>query len=110
MVVGIMTTTEVQSAEVVKVQVKKGINLKTHNTGGVSRRSTNEVELYPVLQDLNFQKVKDPYTAFQEVQAYKFGVLGCNENEVVTISDKDRIAGKGFDTKYGFRTRPHKGE
>lgn len=80
-----------------------------HITGGVRYRSPDEVELYPVLQDLNFQKVKDPYTAFQDVQAYKFGVLGCNENEVVTISDKDRIAGKGFDTKYGFRTRPHKG-
>lgn len=75
---------------------------------GAGYRAPNEVYLYPVLKDYNFQKVKDPYTAFQDIQSYKFGVLGCNENEVVTISDKDRIAGKGFDTKYGFRTRPHK--
>lgn len=81
-----------------------------HITGGGNHRHPDEVELYPVLKDYNFQKVKDPYTAFQDIQSYKFGVLGCNENEVVTISDKDRIAGKGFDTKYGFRTRPHKGK
>ena len=79
-----------------------------HITGGSDFRQPNEVELYPVLKDFNFQRVKDPYTAFQDIQSYKFGVLGCNENEVVTISDKDRIAGKGFDVKYGFRTRPHK--
>jgi len=79
-----------------------------HITGGCGYRHPDEVELYPMLQDFHFQKVKDPYTAFQDIQSYKFGVLGCNENEVVTISDKDRIAGKGFDTKYGFRTRPHK--
>lgn len=36
---------------------------------------------------------------------YQFGVIGCQEKDIVEISDKHRIAGKGFDTKYGFRKR-----
>lgn len=70
----------------------------------------NVVTTYPVLKDIDFAKVVDPYTAFQEIAMYKFGVLGVDEGMLVEIKDKDRIAGKGFDTKYGFRTRPKGGE
>ena len=39
---------------------------------------------------------------------YLGGVLGIGEPETVEISDLDLIEQKGFDTKYGFRTRPQK--
>lgn len=66
-----------------------------------------KITAYPVLKSLRFASVVGPYTAFQEIAMYKFGVLGEDEGMKVEISDKDRIAGKGFDTKYGFRTRPN---
>lgn len=60
----------------------------------------------PVLKDLKFMRVMDPFTAHQEISQYYFGVLGIKENTGKPIADKYRIAGKGFDTRYGFRTRP----
>lgn len=60
----------------------------------------------PVLKDLQFQRVKDPYTAFQEISIYISGVMGAKTVPTVTISDKSKIVKHGFDLKYGFRTRP----
>ena len=68
--------------------------------------STAVVTLWPKLSDYNFQKVVDPYTTFQEISMYQFGVLGCTEKDTVDISDKDRYDMKGFDMEYGFRKRP----
>lgn len=64
------------------------------------------ITTWPCLKDLGFQKIKDPYTAFQDISMYQFGVLGDVDKDTVDISDKDRVAGKGFDTVYGFRKRP----
>lgn len=64
------------------------------------------VETFPVLQEYNFQTVVDPYTAYQEIQQYYFGVLGGHTKELTEIEDKYKLQGKGFDGKYGFRTRP----
>lgn len=63
------------------------------------------ITTWPVLKDLKFMQFKDPYTAFQDISMYQFGVLGCQEKDVVNISDSDRIVGKGFDPVYGFRKR-----
>lgn len=61
---------------------------------------------WPRLKDIEFQKVVDPFTAFQEISMYQFGVLGNNEKNITVISDKDRLDQRGFDPIYGFRKRP----
>lgn len=60
----------------------------------------------PRLNEIEFQKVIDPYTAYMELDMYISGVLGKTGGTMVTISDKDKIDKHGFDMKYGFRTRP----
>jgi hypothetical protein len=65
-----------------------------------------KIEKWPVLKDINFQKIKDPFTCFQEINQYAFGVLGCNEKDVAQVGEKDRYEQRGFDQKYGFRKRP----
>lgn len=61
--------------------------------------------LNPRLADYHFQKVKDSFSAFQEVFQYISGVLGTNENPMVTISDKEKRDKKGFDN-WSFKKRP----
>lgn len=57
----------------------------------------------PVLRDIDFQKVVDPYSAFQEIQMFLSGVLGNTEKETVAISDVHRLEAAGFDKKWSFR-------
>lgn len=57
------------------------------------------------LKSVKFFKVKDPYTAFQELDMYISGVLGQQGKETINISDKDRIYQHGFDG-YSFRKPP----
>lgn len=68
--------------------------------------SPDTLRLNPFLDEFQFQKVKNPVEAFQQITAYISGVLGTSRNPVVTISDKDQVYKKGFDPKYGFRKRP----
>lgn len=56
------------------------------------------------LQQMNFQRVKDPYTAWQEISMFLGGVIPRQVPETVEISDKDRIAGHGYD-KWSFRKK-----
>ena len=58
--------------------------------------------LCPRLADFKFYKVKDPFTAFQEISMYLGGVIPRQVPEMINISDKDRIAQHGFD-KLSFR-------
>lgn len=60
------------------------------------------------LKDVQFFKAMDPFMAFQEIEMYISGVLGVNTRETVTVSDKDKIIGRGFDYKYSFRKEPTK--
>lgn len=79
-----------------------------YKTGRLTRRSKQtNLTLNPVLKDFKFVKVKDPYTAFQEVYMYLAGVLGNTEKDTTNISDKHRIQQKGFD-KWSFRKMPQK--
>lgn len=59
--------------------------------------------LNPNLKQLEFYKVFDSYSAFQEIHMFLSGVLGNPEKETVKISDMDRLVAKGFDKKTSFR-------
>ena len=57
----------------------------------------------PSLKDIGFYKVKDTYTAYQEIFQFISGVLGTNENDTVELTDKEQVLKKGFDPKWSFR-------
>ena len=57
--------------------------------------------LYPI----NFVSAVDPHTAFQEIQMFIGGVLGGEDPPMLEVSEKDKIASKGFD-KWSFRNMP----
>jgi hypothetical protein len=57
----------------------------------------------PKLEYLHFEKIKDPYTAAQEVSQYINGVLSCVCTPEVKFTDKDILMAKGFDPKISFR-------
>ena len=61
--------------------------------------------LNPCLIDYKFGKVKDAPTTFQDIYQYLSGVIGNTERDTVNISDKFRIAARGFD-KWSFRRMP----
>ncbi len=67
----------------------------------IGSRSEVKVELQMPLKHWEFYKVKDPVTAFQEIQMYLTNQL-VKEKDVGVIEDKYRIAGHGYD-KYSFR-------
>ena len=64
--------------------------------------SNEFLQINPQLSLFEFQQVKDPYTAYQEIMMYISGVLGKKDNSMVAISDVDMAAKKGFD-KWSFR-------
>ena len=51
----------------------------------------------PGLAEWQFQKVKDPFAAFQDIFMYISGVLGVNTREIITLKDVDKIHKHGFD-------------
>jgi hypothetical protein len=59
--------------------------------------------LNPNLKDLQFQKYKDAYSTFQEIQSYISGILGVTTPETIVLSDKSKILKAGFDPKTSFR-------
>lgn len=74
------------------------------NYGGNYRRS---FIINPNLKELQFTKVFDAFTAFQEISMFLGGVLGAGEKEIVEIEDKYKIGQHGFD-KWSFRKEPTK--
>ncbi len=58
-------------------------------------------KINPCLKDLNFQKVLDPFTAYQELEMWVGGVIGQNP-EPDEVSDSVKIQQHGFD-KWSFR-------
>lgn len=64
----------------------------------------NREEYYkinPCLKDINFQKVIDPFTAFQQLEQWISGVIG-NTEVIPEMPDKDKVAAHGFD-RWSFR-------
>ncbi|MFA5154792.1 MAG: hypothetical protein WC554_19760 [Clostridia bacterium] len=65
----------------------------------------NCIELNGELKSLQFYKVKDPYTTYQDIYQFISGVLGLNAPKTVDISDSSKIIKHGFD-KWTFRKMP----
>jgi hypothetical protein len=74
---------------------------------GSKHRNWTNIEVNPCLKDYQFFKMFDSYTCYQELAMFVDGHLAYPGNIMVEIEDKYRIAAHGFDTKYGFRTRPN---
>lgn len=64
-----------------------------------------EIELNPKLAEIDFYRIKDAPTTFQEIFMFLSGVLGKVEKDTVNISDQDKIKQHGFD-KWSFRKPP----
>jgi hypothetical protein len=69
-------------------------------------RSNVRIIRNPRLADLGFARALDPFSCFQRISQFIGGVVPGQQMPMVEISDKSKIAKKGFDPKYGFRTRP----
>lgn len=67
---------------------------------------SRDIEINPVLKDIDFYKVFDPFSCYQELDMWISGTLSYPQNFMVEIEDKYRIEQHGFDPKYGFRKRP----
>jgi hypothetical protein len=62
----------------------------------------------PILNDYQFARVFDPYTAFQETQMFISGVLPFGDNvDQLPYTEKQKVAQHGMD-KWSFRKEPHK--
>lgn len=64
--------------------------------------NNSQLVINPILNNYNFYKVVDSFTAFQEIQMFLGGVLGGNEKEIIEVADKYKILGHGYD-KWSFR-------
>lgn len=62
----------------------------------------------PNLKDIEFYKVKDPITAYQEVYMFMSGVIGAPPKPKEKVDDKIMAASKGHDGPYSFKKPPGK--
>jgi len=62
----------------------------------------------PNLKDIEFYKVLDPITAFQDIYMFMSGVIGAPPKLTRSIDDKVMAASKGHDSPYSFRKPPGK--
>ncbi len=65
-------------------------------------RINNEGLLNPRLKDYGFDRIKDSFTAFQEISMYLSNIL-IEQKETAAVEDKFRIEQHGFDLKTSFR-------
>lgn len=56
----------------------------------------------PKLKDFKFQKIKEPFTAFQEISTFISNTFGYPGNPTVEVSEKTKIEKHGFN-KWSFR-------
>lgn len=61
----------------------------------------------PNLKDYEFFRIKDAYTAYQEIYQFMANVAFPNR-PIPDVSDKDMIVAKGFDLKTSFRKEKQK--
>lgn len=59
------------------------------------------------LNSYSFQKIFDPFAAYQEIEMFMGGVLGLNDPETIKIEDKYLAKQKGFD-EWSFKKMPTK--
>lgn len=67
----------------------------------------NNLWITPQLKEFGFQKMMDPFTAYQEIEMFLSGILGMNDPETVHIDDKHMAQQKGFDD-WSFKKLPTK--
>ena len=82
------------------------IDVKDVSRSWISDKNTFSIITNPTLKDFQFQKIADPFTAFQDISMYLTNQLAVNEPDTVKITEPEIIQKKGFDLKYGFRKRP----
>jgi hypothetical protein len=58
-----------------------------------------------ILKDLKFFKIKDSFTAYQELETFMGGVLTNTELDWQPMNEKEAIQAKGFDKTHAFRKR-----
>jgi hypothetical protein len=66
-----------------------------------------KITLNPKLAELDFERLKDANTTFQEISMYLSNIL-VEQKETVAIEDKYRIEQHGFDLKSSFRKEKQK--
>ena len=65
-------------------------------------RNENEGIINPRLKDYGFDRIRDSFTAFQDISMYLSNIL-IEQKETAEIEDKFRIEQHGFDLKKSFR-------
>jgi hypothetical protein len=73
-----------------------------------SHKHKGNIILNPILSKYQFYKVKDAYTAFQDIAMFIGGVLPRTGHEMIEVSNNDLIVKRGFDTKTSFRKQKEK--
>lgn len=66
------------------------------------------VKINPQLKEFEFFKIKDPYTAFQDLSMYMGNIFANTQPDMAKVTEPEIIEKKGFDPTYGFRKRPDK--
>lgn len=61
----------------------------------------------PCLKDIQFFRIMDSFTAYQELAMFIGGVLGGKSPKTIEVSNDIKIAKRGFD-KWSFRKEPEK--
>jgi hypothetical protein len=65
-------------------------------------KSLYKLILNPNLKNMSFQRVFNPYQAYQELEMFLGNVLVNDNDKMIKLSDKDRLHKAGFD-KWSFR-------
>ena len=79
------------------------INNKITN---VMLQEDKRLSINPQLSKVEFYKVFDVYSCYQELEMWMTGVLAYPQNMMIEVEDKIKVTKHGFDFKYGFRKRP----
>lgn len=80
---------------------------KVNQYSNVFSKPVYNLELEPVLKDIEFARVVDPYTLFIEMSMFISEQLNTEIDEHIT-TDKEKIVSKVFDYKYSFRKEKNK--
>ncbi|QXV85190.1 hypothetical protein bas27_0151 [Escherichia phage TrudiGerster] len=78
---------------------------------GIKKNDNDDIRNFVIQTNIRFHQSGIPwqeiesnlYRLHQVLEQYIFGVLGTGEPDMITVSDKDRLAAHGFDTKTSFR-------
>lgn len=78
---------------------------------GIKKNDNDDVRNFVIQTNIRFHQSGIPwqeiesnlYRLHQVLEQYIFGVLGTGEPDMIKVSDKDRLAAHGFDTKTSFR-------